>query len=201
MENNKEIAGNVTDYDTHRNIITKWIRVMFVCQIANLVTTALGAIADFGAIAWISRVITIAFVVSLFNLSAVHERYRKAALFCGIHVGGDILSALLDKNVFGLVLSVCSIIAFYQEVNAHSEITAPKNAKLSKKWHSLFYYQLIFGVLTSLVSFASVVIAVLVGISPETIVTSALRFTALVGIILGLFRVIYLKQTFQLYNE
>lgn len=202
MENYNEITENVTDYDAHRNIIQKWMRILLICQIANLCATALGAIAAISSIVgWISHIITIAIIVSLFNLSAVNERYRKTAIFYGISVSGSILSALLNKNMFAMVLAICSTVATYHELNAHSEITAPKNAKLSNRWHSLFYYQMVVGLMSGFITSAGVVIAVLADIDPDTIVSVALIVIALLGVIVNLFHVKYLKQTLALYCE
>jgi len=103
--------------------------------------------------------------------------------------------------MFSIVFSICSIVASYQELNAHSEITAPKNAKLSKRWHSLFFYQMVVGMISGFISSAGVVIAVLAEMNPDTIVSFALAVIALVGVILGLFHVMYLNQTLRLYNE
>jgi len=83
----------------------------------------------------------------LFKLSVVNARYRKATIFYGISVGGGILSSLLNMNMFILVLSIFSIVASYQELNAHSEITASKDAKLSARWHSLFYLDMFAGII------------------------------------------------------
>lgn len=202
MENYNEISENVVDYDAHRNIIKKWMKVLLICQIANLFASALGAISAISSIVgWVARIITIAIIVSLFNLSAVNERYRKAAIFYGISVGGGILSALLNKNMFGMVLSICSIVATYHELNAHSEITAPKNEKLSKKWHSLFYYQMVIGLISGFIVPAGVVVAVLAEVDSDVIVSFALIITAIVSVILGLFQALYLKQTLHLYSE
>jgi len=202
MSDTNENVMTTPDFDSHKDVIVKWVQILFICQVANLFAAALGAVAAISSIlGWISRIITIAIIVSLFNLSAVNERYRKAALFYGISVGGGILSAVLNNNMFGMVLSICSIVATYHELNAHSEITAPKNAKLSKKWHSLFYYQMVVGLISGFITSAGVVIAVLAEMDPDAIVSVALIFVALLGVIVNLFHVMYLKQTLSLYRE
>lgn len=202
MSDTNEIVTPSPNFDSFKDIIVKWVHILFLCQIANLFTNVLGAITAIGSIAgWLSRIVTVVIIIALFNLAVVNERYRKAALFYGISVGGGILSALLNKNMFGVVFSICSIVASYHELNAHSEITASKNAKLSKRWHFLFFYQMVVGLISGFISSAGVVIAVLAEMNPDAIVSFALIVTALVGVILGLFHVMYLKQTLRLYNE
>lgn len=202
MENNYENTANIFPFDSHREIIVKWLNILFACQIANLATTALSVITPIGSIiTWVSRVVSIVVIIALFKLEAVHERYRKAAIFYSISVSGGIISALINMNILGIALSVCSIIASYQQLTAHAEITAPKNAKLSGRWKSLFYCQLVIGLISGFVSSAGVVIAVLADIRSELIVSASLVFIALVNVILGLFHVMYLKQTIALFRE
>ncbi|MBQ3196416.1 MAG: hypothetical protein IJB65_08140 [Clostridia bacterium] len=206
MSNTNKKVKTVPCFDSHKDVIVKWVQVLYICQVASLFTTAFGAIGAIGSsVEWISRIITIIITVSLFSLSAVNERYRKAALFYGISVVGGILSAFLNKDlnkdILGLVISICSIIASYQQLNAHSEITAPKNAKLSKNWHSLFYYELVVGLISAFITLAVAVMAVLAEADPYAIMSFVLIILVFLSVILNLFHVMYLKQTLSLYKE
>ena len=199
MESNYDMTFS---NDSRKETFVKWLNILFISQIANLVTTALGAITSIGSIiSWVSRIVSIIVIVALFKLAVVHERYRKAAIFHCISVGGGIISALINVNILGIALSVCSIIASYHQLTAHAEITAPKNAKLSGRWKSLFYCQLVVGLIAGFLSSAGVVIAVLADINSESIVSGTLVFITLVNVILGLFHVMYLKQTLTLFKE
>lgn len=186
----------------HKELIAKWIRVLFICQIASVCTTALGAVAALSTIAgWVARIISIAAIAALFNLAPVHEQYRKAAILSAVSVGGGIVSELLKVDLFGLVLSVCSIAATYQELNAHAELTAPKDEKLSKRWHSLFYYEIVVGLLAGLAATVAIMVAAFAEMDQDTIIAITLAVTALVSVIVALVRVLYLKQTLALYQE
>lgn len=202
MESNKETTVNIANYDSHKEVIAKWIRILFACQIVRILTATLDASAAIGNIAgWLSRIVTIAIIIALFNLSVVNERYRKAALFYGISVGGGILSALLNKNVFVMVLSISSIVASYQELNAHSEITASKDAKLSARWHSLFYLDMFAGIMIGVVSIIPMIIAAFAGVDTNLLISIFSIVLALINIVLGLLHVVYLKKTLVSYRD
>lgn len=186
----------------HNEIIVKWIKVLFICQIANVITTALGAVAALSTIvSWAARIVSIAAVAALFNLAPVHERYRKAALFNAIAVVGGIVSGLLKVELFGLALSVCSLVATYHELNAHSELTEPRDEKLSNRWHSLFWYEIVAGLFAGLFSTVAIIVAAFAEIDQDTIVSLAVAAASVVSVIVGLVRVLYLKQTLALYQE
>lgn len=185
-----------------KEVIIKWIRVLLVCQISTVVTTALTIFAAVNAIAgWVARVVSIAAIVALFNLAPVHERYRKAAILNAVALAGGIVTGLLQMEVFGLVLSICAIVATYHELNAHSELTESMDEQLSKRWHSLFWYEVIAGLFAGLFSTVAVVVAAFAGIDQDTIVSMAVTAAAVVSVIVALVRVLYLKQTIALYQE
>ena len=202
MENNKETTVNIANYDSQKEVITKWIRILFACQIVKILTATLNASAAIGNIAGrLSRIVTIAIIIALFNLSVVNERYRKAALFYGISVGGGILLALLNKNVFVMVLSICSIVASYHELNAHSEITASKDAKLSARWHSLFYLDMFAGIMVGVLSIIPMIIAAFAGVDTDLLISIFSIVLALINIVLEMLHVVYLKKTLVSYRD
>jgi len=202
MENNEEATVNIANYDSHKEVIAKWIRILFACQIVKILTATLNASAAIGNIAgWLSRIVTIAIIIALFNLSVVNERYRKAALFYGISVGGGILLALLNKNVFVMVLSICSIVASYHELNAHSEITASKDAKLSARWHSLFYLDMFAGIMVGVLSIIPMIIAAFAGVDTDLLISIFSIVLVLINIVLEMLHVVYLKKTLVLYRD
>lgn len=202
MENNEEATVNIANYDSHKEVIAKWIRILFACQIVKILTATLNASAAIGNIAgWLSRIVTIAIIIALFNLSVVNERYRKAALFYGISVGGGILLALLNKSVFVMVLSICSIVASYHELNAHSEITASKDAKLSARWHSLFYLDMFAGIMVGVLSIIPMIIAAFAGVDTDLLISIFSIVLALINIVLEMLHVVYLKKTLVSYRD
>lgn len=199
-----EMRMESTNIGDQKAIVAKWIYILLICNIVSMIVTALNAIPPIsGVTAWISRGITVVMIVALFNLAAVNERYRKAAVFSAVVVGGGIAVVVLELkgNLFTLAISICALIANYQELNAHSELVASMSAKLSKRWHSLFYYELVVGLVTGLLSSAAVVIAVFADVDAEVITTVTVAVLGAINVILGLFRIVYLKQTLRLYQE
>lgn len=202
MSDTNESVMPSPNFDSFKDVIVKWVHILFLCQIVNLFTTVLGAIAAIGSIAgWLSRIVTIAIIIALFNLSVVNERYRKAALFYGISVGGGILLELLNKNVFVMVLSICSIVASYHELNAHSEITASKDTKLSARWHSLFYLDMFAGIMVGVLSIIPMIIAAFAGVDTDLLISIFSIVLVLINIVLEMLHVVYLKKTFVLYRN
>lgn len=202
-----ETATATQHFDSHKVIIVKWIRVLLVCQIIVLCRKILGNVAFLGfpgsINTWISRMISVVMMISLFQMQAVNERYRKAALFYGISLVCGIAILLVDRVPVPLVLcsSVVSYIASFHEFNAHSEITAHKDVKLSKKWCSLFYLDLCVGLLAGLVGMIPIMIAAFAGADSDTISQISSICSTFVILFIDLLHAIYLNQTLQLYKR
>ena len=193
---------STADFDARREVIVKWIGVLFVCQIASVVTTALAGVAALNAVAvWAARGVSIAAIAALFHLAEVHERYRKAAILSAIALVGGIVTGLLKLESLSLVLSICSIAATYQELHAHAELTEPKDEKLSRRWRALFWYEIVAGLFAGFFATVAVMVAAFAQIDQDTIVSLAVIAAAVVTAIVALVRVLYLKQTLALYQE
>ena len=202
MTDHDEMYVEAHHMDEQKPLIAKWIYVLFVCGIASMILSALNAIPVLsGAAGWISRIISVAAAVALFKLAPVNDRYRKAAIFSVVYVVGGIAVTVLNMNFFTMVISICAIIANYQELNAHSELVAPRDAKLSSRWHSLFYWELAVGLVTGFLSSAAVVIAVLADVDAEAITSVTVAVLSAINVVIGLFRILYLKKTVGLYRE
>lgn len=190
------------DYEVHRPLITVWLSRLFLCQIAATVITALSSISVISAvITWIARVLTIVSIVILFKLSPAHERYRKSAIFRCIVFGGMLLSLLIKISLFTLVWSILSLVAQYQEYSAHSDLVADKDPTLSRKWHSLFNWQIFGGVIAAIISIVAVLGGVFLGAETEIITSAALWLTTAVTLILEVFYLFYLHRTITLYQN
>lgn len=198
-----ELIPAASDYDPHREILTKWLQVLLVCSMASLAMSFVVAIAGNGTVlTLISAAISIVGVVAYFGLAPVSERYRKAAIFTAISVGGSILVIVAPSvSIITLATSICSIVASWQEFNAHSEITESRDRKLSRQWHALFYYQLVIGIISGVLTTAAVVIAVLAELDPELIVNVTVWVVMFISAILGIVRILYLKRTLALFQE
>lgn len=204
MSDTNETIPTIPDYDAQREQIVKWIKFLFICQIADLFLTFLAPVAILGNITpWITRMISVATIVAFFKLAPVNGRYRKAAIFYSISVGGGIVVLLMSENtaVLFIVVSVCSAIASYQELNAHSEITAHKDAKLSKRWHSLFFIELFGGFLAAGLGMVAILVFLLAGADSGADATVEAICSAAISVILEILRIVYLKKTLDLYKQ
>lgn len=133
-----------------KELFTKWMQNLFYVQCAALAFTLIAKLPFIGSwFSWVIRLATIATIFVLYKLSPLNTRYLKAAIFMGVTVLATLLSSGLGLLV--IVGMVCSIIATYQELIGHSELMAGIDAKLSKNWHSLFYWELLGGFLIGVI--------------------------------------------------
>lgn len=200
MDEFYDIVPTPDDRDTHKPLLAQWLDTLLKIQIAAVALSVLAVIPGVSKVTqWISPLVSAGVILVLFRLAPANERYRKAAIFRCITLAGTVL-ALLNISALALVTSVCSIIASYQEYNAHSEVTHAAPV-LSGKWHSLFYWQLVAGILSGFGAVAGTVIAVLVGVDTTAIVSGVVMIVAAVSIVLQIVYVTYLKKTLELFRN
>lgn len=199
MDEFYDIVPTPDDRDNHKPLLAQWLDTLLKIQITSVALSVLALIPWVNEVArWIPPLLSAGVVLVLFRLAPASGRYRKAALFRCITLAGTVL-ALFDISALSLVTSVCSIIASYQEYNAHSEVTHAAPV-LSGKWHSLFYWQLVAGILSGFGAVAGTVIAVLVGVGTTAIASGVVVVITAVSIVLQIVYVIYLKKTLELFR-
>lgn len=202
MEDNRRNIVETAEYELHRSVIVKWVQLLFVCEVVRMVITLINNIPEIPSFTrWISSIVSAVVIFALFQLAIVNERYRKAAIFYCISVGGGIVVSLLHMSLLTLPLSICAIIASYQELNAHSEITASKDIKLSNRWHSLFNLELFTGLIAGTIGIVPMIIAALAGVDTEVLISMFSLVLALINVVLELLHVVYLKHTISLYQK
>lgn len=119
-------------------------------------------------------------VICMFQLAPVNARYRKAGILRAVMLICTLITAFVHaSSILTFTASILSIVAVYQEYNAHSELVSDQDAKLAGKWHSLFNWSILAGVL---VGFGSVLGALIVAAFEMDVV----RVTALVIGLLGI---------------
>ena len=148
-------------------LLTKWLRVLMYIAIASLANSVVSLLPFIPAsiTTWISRGIMVAMIVCMFQLAPVNERYKKAGIMRAVMLGCTLITAFVyQSSILTFAASIISIIAVYQEYNAHSELVAEQDAKLSGKWHSLFNWSILAAVLLSFGASIVAVIFVLAGL-------------------------------------
>jgi len=185
-----------------REYITTWLRYLLYAQIASVAISAISTLLGFGTVfGWIVRILSAGVVFILLRMIPVNEGYRTAAIFHGIVLAGGIFSVLSQQNTISLVISVCSIIARYQEYHAHSELCEGKDPALAQKWRSLFIWQMVIGLVIGFITTAGTVIGVVSGAAADSIVNVILVTDVLVSTVLEVVYLLYLKRTISLYSE
>ena len=180
-----------------RDILIKWLKVLLIAQIVSIATSLMGALGILGTV---QKVIgyarNICVVYALFQLARLTERYRKALLFSAVALAGNLLSVVLPGLSFaGLVLSVCTTVASYQEYQGHGEIVQSMDEKLAGKWRSLFWLEFF---LALAVSFAAVIIVMIftsLGGSEAVSVTLSTAIAAGISLLWQLLYISYMKKT------
>ena len=199
MDEMYDIVPTPDDRDTHKPLLAQWLDVLLKIQIAAVAVSLLAMIPGVIKVTqWVSPLLAVGVIVALFRLTPVSGRYRKAAIFRCVTLAGTVL-ALFNINALSLVTSVCAIVASYQEYAGHSEVTNAAPA-LSRRWHSLFYWQLVVGILSGFGAVAGTVIAVLVGVGSTAIINGVVVVIAAVSVVMQIVYVLYLKKTLELFR-
>jgi len=177
-------------------LLYKWFGHLVQLQIFRILIIVLSAIpaANFLS-SWLGRLASALSIFILLRLSAANQRYRKAALFLGIYLAGNLMGAVARSNAFSMLFSICSVIAMYQEYWGHSEICVSKDYPLSEKWHSLFWWQMGIGLISSFLMAAGVVIGVLAGVEETVLTNLMVALIAIISIVLELVALGLLKKT------
>lgn len=144
----------------------------------------------------------VAMIVCMFQLAPVSERYKKAGIMRVIMLACTLVTAFMfTSSILILVASTLSIIAVYQEYNAHSEVMADKDVTLSGKWHRLFGWSILAAVL---LAFGSTVTAMIFSFMEM----DAVRLTAIiVGIlsvpqtILDIVYIVYINRMIHIFGN
>lgn len=186
------------------DLITKWLRVMTYVVIVSLVNAIVNILPFIPAsiTTWICRGIIVAMVVCMYQLSSVNERYQKAWIMRASMLACNLITTFLWASSFlNLVASILSIIAVYQEYNAHSELIAEKDSQLSSKWHSLFMWSALAGVLVGFGSVATVFIVAMSGIDTVKITALVVGLLGIPEMILDVVYFTYLKKMIDILSE
>ena len=188
----------IPEHESHRECIRKWIKALFICEIVRLVIS----ITDF--LPLLSVVTAIVVIVAMFQLAVVNDCYKKAGVFYCIATAGGFVSGLFQVGIFSLFIlgfAICSLIAKYYELNAHSELTGPMDEKLSDRWDSLFGLELVSGILAVCIAVIPAFIAALAEADSKVISLITTGIISLVNIVIELLYVIYMKQTLDLFKQ
>lgn len=186
------------------DMLTKWLRVLMYIAVVSLINAAANFVPFIPAAltTWISRGVTIAMVICMFQLAPVNARYRKAGILRAVMLICTLITAFVHaSSILTFTASILSIVAVYQEYNAHSELVSDQDAKLAGKWHSLFNWSILAGVL---VGFGSVLGALIVAAFEMDVVRVTALVIGLLGIplmILDLVYILYIRKMIAIFEK
>lgn len=192
--------------ESRYELITKWLRVLMYIAIVSLANSIISYLPFIPAnlTTWVSRGIMAAMVVCMFQLAPANERYKKAGIVRAVMLGCALFTAyVFGSTILTLAASILSIVAVYQEYNAHSELVAEKDAKLSGRWHSLFTWSILSVVLLSFGASAVAVILVLADMEggASRISGIAIGLLSIPQCIIDIIYILYVKKMIALFAE
>ncbi len=189
----------------HRELLSKWLRVLFYAQVASMVLTVINAVSNLDPItAWILKAINLAALWSLFQIKAVNPRYRTAAIANAVVLISGLLTTPVNTSAVGfssilmLVGGIVSWVASYQEYHGHGELVAEADELLAKKWNGLFLKEILIGLGISLISTVGTTVLVVAGTATGTVTTVIIALSTLCGLALKGLYLYYMKQTLNL---
>lgn len=182
---------------TNKILFLKWMKNLFYVQCIALIGMMIGQLSFIGSwFEWITNLITLAEVYCLYQLIPVNERYRKAFKFSGIAVGLTIVKNVTSLDLFSIVISICSLVGLYQEFSGHAEVLLTIDNKLSKKWHTLFNWNLFGSIIVALISVPVIMLAAIVTVFDSDLLgIFAAGIVVVYTVIIQIVYLIYLKRT------
>lgn len=178
----------------------KWLQILSYVALVSLLNPVLAMIPALpsGLPLWLSRGIMLAMVLCTYQLRKENGCYQKAALYQAIVLGCNLAVAyLFQSSILTFAASILSIMAVYQEYKGHSELVAALNAKLSAKWHSLFYWGLVVGILLSFGTIIASVLVAVAGMDVDRAVAVIVVVLSIPQVIIDTLYFLYLKKTTQ----
>lgn len=184
------------------NLPVKWLRYLFYVHIASVAVSALGWVSSSSALnVWLGRAVTLGVVVCMYQLAPLNPRYKKSFTLRGVMLILTLITYLLHSSMLlTLAASVLSILATYQEYHAHSELVAQQDEQLSRRWSSLFIWEIIVSVLTTVLTMAATLIMVMGEIGTSAVVAVITVIMQMVSLVLGILYLVYLNRTAKLFD-
>lgn len=187
----------------NHSLAVKWLRNLMYIHIAGLAGTVVASVGDLGGVTgWLSRIVQAGMILCLFQMQTVNPRYRKAAILLAVTLVCGLVSTLLSNStILSLGISICAVIANYQEYNGHSEVTDGLDPQLSRKWNNLFLWSIAVGLLGGFASSVTVVIGVLAGADSAMLVPVAVAVILLVEAVFEVVYLLYLNRMLRLLEK
>ena len=185
-------------------LLVKWLRALMYIAIVSLVNSVVSFLPFVPAAVttWISRGIMVAMIVCMFQLAHANGRYQKAGIMRAAMLVCTLIAAFVKgTSILTLGASILSIIAVYQEYNAHSELIADKDSRLSGKWHCLFGWSLVAAVLVGFGSIVTVLSLSLMGMDTVRLTAIIIGILSIPQMILDVVYMMYIKKMISAFEE
>lgn len=178
-------------------LFLKWIKNLFCIECVVLLALVLENFSVLDSfIRWIRIFLSMASIYCLYKLMPLNNRYQKAVIFSGIATILTLFTNLGILVVLSLPLVICSLIGVYQQFYGHSEMILTIDNKLSKKWRTLFMWNVFGPFIVAIVAPLFILIPVITELFDTSVISIA---AAMIGsgfvVILQIVYVIYLKYT------
>lgn len=171
---------------------TKWLQYLLYVGIGAAANYLLVSFLPQSVHRLVGYLLTAASLYLMYRLTPDNGRYHRAILFSGVSL---IISAL-SIRVVALAGSLCAILGQYQEYTAHGELIADRDPGLTKKWGSLFWFQMAVEIIgTVLITFVAATVTAGGSIANNLIISMATVAASFISVILKVMYLVYLKRT------
>lgn len=178
-----------------KELLIHWLKVLYFARIGNLAVMVLSPFQlPFRITSWVSFGITAASIAALYMLGRLQKGYAKASVMYGISLAGNMLAQITGTSLITTVTGFCGIIASYQEYHAHAELVKDFMPELMGKWTSLFYWEIVVGIVGGFVSMAGVMLGVAAGMKEKLVVGLIVALVMLMEIPLRLMYLRYMSR-------
>ena len=152
---------------------------------------------------WAGLIVPLANAIVLLSLAQAGKRYRLAGVLCGIAAAGNLLLVLvgLADSVLATALNICSLVGLFNEYKGHAELIERKDAKLARRWSTLFVLNIVMSIVSAILVVATVMIGLNAPVDPDSITALSVAIGLLPTLVVQVLYLVYLNRTCRLVEE
>lgn len=182
----------------------KWLRILMYTMMFSIINSLLSYLPFIPALltTWVGRGVSVAMVLCMFQLTSVNARYRKAGILRLVAFVSTFFALIpVVGPVLVFAASILTVIAVYQEYHAHGEVITDKDSVLAEKWNRLFVWELIAGVLITVVTAIITVVLMMLQLDAVQVIAVTTGILQLVGLVINVIYIMYIKKMIDLLGD
>lgn len=184
--------------------VGKLLKYLFWLNAAALALSWISLIpAVRGIMGWAGLIVPMVNAIVLFSLAQAGKRYRLAGILGGIAAAGNLLLVLvgLADSVLATALNICALVGLFNEYKGHAELIERKDAKLARRWSTLFVLTIVMSIVSAILVVATVMIGLNAPVDPDSITALSVAIGLLPTLVVQVLYLVYLNRTYRLVEE